>query len=505
VRRASVAVLALTAVGCSLIGLTDGLEQESCRDCAELNAIDPTGDPCLSWQCSNPNDPMAGMCVVGTLDGDEDGAPSAMCVSDATADCDDANAENTPMRAESCDLADNDCDGSVDEDALAIDRADLVEGALSALSWAHGEMEVVAAYGSGSDLFAAHLPTTGAPGTAVRLAGPATNPDPGFTAIARTGGDWAIAYTPSSGCSRIVLGTWSGTGTALAMPVDHHVNGLPKVGGDCASGDTSGVGHPSMASIADRQVVVAYLADREDRSCGGAAADVGLVVVQRSTTGESFADALASAAVGQSVDGAPALIAIPGYGYLLAFARADGTIGVHRVEVDGATLEATVSEDVYVETCAVECGDVSLTAAQAGSGYEIALAFRDGDCTNGAAALRVLSLDPTSGAIASSGALRSSASGTAVRRPTAARRSGPDEWILAWTESTGAERTITAQRWSADGEPTGDAAVLLTTTGTFPEPSTGTAGTGGEGYRVFSYDSGAATLSRASASCGAGT
>ncbi|MFK7987295.1 MAG: hypothetical protein AB8I08_14825 [Sandaracinaceae bacterium] len=77
-RHTTLAATALLLWGCSALGLVDGQEQEPCRACSELEAVMPTGDPCLRWQCSNLNNPAAGVCVVDLLDEDADGTPAAM-------------------------------------------------------------------------------------------------------------------------------------------------------------------------------------------------------------------------------------------------------------------------------------------------------------------------------------------------------------------------------------------------------------------------------------------
>lgn len=498
-------ITALSLAGCSALGLVDGLEQEACRDCAELEAIMPTGDPCLSWQCSNLNDPAAGVCVIDVLDADADGAPAAMCVDEGPVDCDDGDGANAPGLGELCDLADNDCDGTIDEGALALERTDLTSaGTLASLAWGVSDMEALAVYNADGDLVIAQLPVTGASGTAAALGGVGNNPDPASTALTRAGNDWAIAYAPGAGCSRIVLATWNTSQASVTLPTGGAAEGLPKASGDCASGDMSEAGHPALASAADLQVLLAYLADRGERACGSDAVDVGLVVAQRRNTGgATFGDegARASEVVGQSVDReAPALVAIEDYGYLLAFPRADGTIGVHRVQVDGETLETTVTRDVHVETCNGTCDDVALTVAGVSDETEVALSFREGDCVEGAAVLRVLSLDPTTGTLTPRTEALASERATGVRHPVAARRVEPDEWLLTWS-TAGAESTVVMQRWTADGTPVGEARELLASAGTFNARLLATGGSGAEGFRVFAYDTAADALVRSAAQC----
>ena len=65
-RLAPVAALLLGA--CSALGLADGLDQESCRACEELNAIEPQADECMRWQC----DRVTSLCVVDVRDDDDE-------------------------------------------------------------------------------------------------------------------------------------------------------------------------------------------------------------------------------------------------------------------------------------------------------------------------------------------------------------------------------------------------------------------------------------------------
>ncbi len=59
-------------------------------------------------------DSAVALCTFDVLDTDGDGHPPEVC---GGGDCDDTDADNFLGNAESCDGADNDCDGAVDEDA----------------------------------------------------------------------------------------------------------------------------------------------------------------------------------------------------------------------------------------------------------------------------------------------------------------------------------------------------------------------------------------------------
>ncbi|MBN4049453.1 hypothetical protein JYT86_00175 [bacterium AH-315-N03] len=109
-------------VGCSALGLADGLEQEECRACDELNISEPLEDECLRWQCDNTSN----VCVVDVRDDDNDDSPNPMCADEGAGDCNDDDSSVGRDFMETCDLVDTDCDGAVDEGALTLMRTDLV-------------------------------------------------------------------------------------------------------------------------------------------------------------------------------------------------------------------------------------------------------------------------------------------------------------------------------------------------------------------------------------------
>lgn len=107
---------------CSLLGLTDGLEQSRCMDnsfCQTLNDSFPTGDPCKLWQC------IDGLCAIGGRDSDGDGFAAAECDEPGgrEPDCDDTMRGISPGAQEVCGGADEDCDGSVNEGLYAFEDA----------------------------------------------------------------------------------------------------------------------------------------------------------------------------------------------------------------------------------------------------------------------------------------------------------------------------------------------------------------------------------------------
>lgn len=493
-KHAFIIVSALLASACSALGLSDGLEQSQCLRCEELNAVEPPGD-CQSWQCSDRADDANGMCIIDLIDADGDGAPPAECATpERPADCDDAAPTNTPGGTEICELTDNDCDGLIDEDALSVSTASVVTvGALSAMAFAPGDLESGAAYRAGGELVAVTLPFDGAAPAAATLAGAAMSSNVEATAIAPSGTDWAIAYADGSGCSRIVLGAWDGGGPTLEAVAGHRTVGLPKSGGVCPA-DPSAVGHPAVASVTPRQVLVAHLGVAGSRDCGAAAASVGLVVAQRTgSSGPYTSERAAPVLATESTDAiAPALIAVdPTFGYLLAYPEPGGTIGLYRIVVDGMTLDVSVTE-AQREACDGECGDVALRRV----GDEIALTYRRGGCDGGAAVLARFAI---AGDALVVGERFTGPDVANLRFPVAARRSAPDEWVLAWTVTSGMERGLTAARISPDGTMVGETITLVTAA--TPQPGALLAGTGMDGIRGFLFDPSEGAIVRGAAEC----
>ena len=508
-RPAALVALALSLGACSALGLSDGLdEREPCRACEELNAIEPPGE-CYSWQCNNRVQPGAGVCVVDLQDEDADGSPDAMCALDEREpDCADADANNGWLIGETCDLVDNDCDGAVDENSLAVARTELASAEeVRGLSFARGDSGVVGVYRAAQGaLVVSTLPLLGASASTSRLTA-ATNPDPREAVLARTGTDWAVALTPTSGCSRIALGAWPGTGTRFEAPAAHFSVGLPKVGGDCESGDTSPVGAPAIASASPQQVLLAYLADASTRGCDAvpAAAEVAVVAAQRSSNEGAFVgtDQLSPSAVrvGDSVDSAPpAVLAIGGaYGYLVAFPEADEAVALYRAQVDASTRAITVTAAGFREPCEGPCGDVALASFTVAGETQVALSYRRGTCDSSRAALRRLQLEGTTWSAI--GEVFESASAPGLRYPTTSRRTAPDEWVLGWVVTAGATRSVRALRLDSMGVAIGDEIVLLETTGSFTGPAQVLGGQGRDGLAAFAFDADAGQLVRGAALC----
>lgn len=468
------ALCALTALGpgCSLLGL-DRLPQSSCIDmggdafCASLNDSSPTGDACLRWQCNE----VSTHCEIEPRDMDADGAPAASCEpAGALPDCADDDATNSPLLTESCDGSDDDCDDAVDEGtvgrAALVSLRDLPAGTTDVVFGRApdaDQLAVAALTGTGEVSIVTDAAVAGLIMAPVRrtTAGTAIVPS-GLTAVEGLGTNrYALLFELSGSCRRVVLGILDTTSMLVRVPDAHEAAGFPSRSGDCTSGG-AGTSTAGMArDAASGDLLVAYL-EGARRDCGTTAAAPVLVV--------GAPDALPAASVtpltlGESVDPRPpAVLALGGRAFLVAFPVAGGGVEVHRVTVaaDGtpsATLAYTESGDAGGLR-----GDVRLALGRTDGATTTAvgLAYAYG-CGAAAPALRLLSV--TSGAV-TAGARVAGTTATGARMPFAVYQRELDEWLLGWRT----RMTLGAIRIDAASMRIGDGFDLTTAAGGFESP-----------------------------------
>lgn len=229
--------------GCSLLGLSDGLERASCDGpdfCADLNTLAPTNDACLAWTCG-----PQGVCEVLPLDEDGDGAPAMGCEPDGVdPDCDDQSALRAPLLEELCDTLDNDCDELIDEGAgfpigtpttLLPVTAGVTPGQISYLPRAGDAVAVsYLARSPGPagpiEVDVLQFPNSSAGASALAVV-PDTLPTPNaFSTVLAEASSTVVAAAAFAGCRRTVVGSLSVNPASFGeMTVDaaHFSEGLP--------------------------------------------------------------------------------------------------------------------------------------------------------------------------------------------------------------------------------------------------------------------------------------
>jgi len=405
-------LVALLGTGCSALGLTDGLDQEGCTSCADLNAIDPP-PACMSWQC------IDGLCALDVEDLDEDGVPSARCVpEDVPSDCDEADPTNGEGFEEACDGQDNDCDERVDEDVLVAARRAETERieALSHCATDSGFYTVFRQGPAGSGL---RLSRGGTSEPTVVDQDAAAGANPIETACSGSGGgiEVDIAFVPSGGCPRMVAGTWR-FGSPMSLSGDA-MRGLPKLGGSCPD-DTSPVGSIAMASTGGRTLVVFRASDAPRDACPAPEASVGA----------AFGFSPAALEVGRSV-GAPAAVRL-GDRYVVAFAGRGG-VELHEVLDTGGELTARL---LSTEPCAGDgCHSVALARSSDPllGAHRLGLAWREGACGDGAVRFRRWDATAEGLTPVDDAPIELAASGAIGPLAVVARRE--DLWGVAWSTS----------------------------------------------------------------------
>lgn len=413
-RRLSCAVPAILATllashllaGCSLMGLEKDLGRETCStkaDCADFNSSLPTGNACLEWRCN----PETSFCEVLAADGDDDRVPSSECAIDGEpVDCDDANAAIYPGNDEVCDGLDNDCDEGIDE-ALYSTTEPMRVVALDADGAKHVSMAAVTsddtvavAYTGGGEFVAPArvvFPTAASTDSAADLKREILGDDPAAiearsVAIAPLGSDFAVAVVPTGACQRVVTGIVTAEDPVSAIPEALFAEGVPKRDGVCDA-DTAQASDVTLAANGD-DVLVAWV-EREDSNAGAAdwacgttpEASVLLNLVEREGDTLVPVGGLATVLGSTLAASPPAIVAVPGGGWLLGFSDYDGEeefISVYSVERDGDALVTELKFGPGEGLGGAQAlGDVNLAIGQATeNSYAVAVAYREG-CSTG--------------------------------------------------------------------------------------------------------------------------
>lgn len=437
----ALAMSALLLGGCSALGLTDGLEQEGCTSCADLNAVDPP-PACMSWQC------IDGFCALDVEDLDEDGVPSRMCIPEGEPyDCDEADPEIAQTFEESCDGKDNDCDETVDEDLFRLARYPELPD-VEALSLAPHDEGLAAVFtrSSAEDglrvlrRFRTDDPIEPIETIAEDYAAPIVARQTALGAEDDDSGGLDVAFVPRGGsCPRALVGRWR-AGDPLALSDRHRVAtdiGLPKLGGSCPD-DATPVGDLALASVGDAALLLWREVDAGPPSCPSTPSAVGALLLRDGVQGSPtrLAESL----------GPPDVIPL-GTGRALAALPVDGAVDLYALTLN-SRMGITSVERVASEPCEGDaCVDLSLARWESREGARVGLAYRTGGC--GDAAVRLRRWDPESWEALDAAPIEVTGAGAIGRVALAARTEGGG-WGVAWATAS----TVSARLFDEDGLPT---------------------------------------------------
>ncbi len=469
-------VLTVASTGaCLFTDVGENLEQTNCVGepksfCDELNQLSPTGDPCLEWAC----DPGARACKMLPFDGDDDGAPLAMCAPAGVApDCDDTDPRRRPKVGDSfavelCDGVDNDCDDLVDEGAYQITVAPdpTVSGSVRDLAVLSvpGEENAQLLYGRGpggvSDAYSSFSSEIAVTDKNVNV----SRQSSAFQ-FSNVGGDLSLlAAFGTDGARDLLIGGLeagaAGDGKLDApSPVLHSA---ATAGYEVLSLGMASSGGAFVGSYADSaafgetcgEIGNTPGATRQVRLFAGAIVS-GEIEMQASDTNLiTTADPSASPVIGTSDST-----------WLVAVAGVDA-VEVHHVELSGESLQTTMA--VNMSGLAGIPGDVDM--AMNGDGSQLGVVFRDG-CGNSTISLALIPRTSNGASGLGTPAFFELADAVNAQKPHILWRESPSPgWLVSWQESTLAENSdgkivFTAHgrlAWiSIAGEVIGDVYTLL--------------------------------------------
>lgn len=458
---------------CSALGL-DNLPQADCvrgasdpndldAFCASLAPLVPPEDTCHTWQCNE----QTRHCEILARDDDQDGAPSMMCAAGATPDCDDANRANTPGADEVCNLADDDCDGVIDETII---ETTIMPSSLATIGtsirtvfatqpdsddsivlWrtANNFHRVVAPSGAAADLTfrdAMSMPIV------------LQDADGAITGI--SAGSYAFAGRRiTSGCQQ-----WS----LFSVPSDSGTVTL-RTGDATLYPSCSGpqqVSAPSLAAFSNGTVLASWLPVAEtERGCGTASAAAVTITSARLSRTPPNRLGPDVVTLGETVDVGPAAMLSLGDAFLVAYPKADGTVDVHLVTLDAATLAITGHDVVYTEpagTPGTPRAGVGLALGPTdGTTTTVALSYYDGCSLENPITVRMLS---RSGSTVTASATPTTNLGTGRTRTGVQVVWQPrtEEWLVAWRSGS----AVSVQRLFREGATAGAPFDLATFTQT---------------------------------------
>lgn len=440
----ALAALALpTQVGCSLMGL-DRLDRATCTEdaqCSSLEAIQPTGNACQTWQCNNAVG-GTGFCAIDTRDDDGDGAAPMMCVvAPAIADCDDADGTRSPLFADRCNLIDDDCDGVVDEGfggGLSSNVASTTASARVSFSRSAMNTEVsVVDMRSGMPMRRGSVAAGGSVLELQPITG-VSNPDRNVGTHATLGGAGSILVFDPVSSDRTCLPTANVCGDGICNPqteapsiISACAADCPCAGPTCVTPNVCGngvcdagesvatcytdcnpiVGHwlrpgggiassicmepTGLASATltpepEGDALLVWVDDTTTRACGTARAATVYARLLRTTTRLDGSNIME---LGTTTDWlGPSAVFVEGVGFVVAHTTASGDIELHRIPVPDAAGFSTLTATSIGLSGVTGAGEVSLASA---GGAEIAVSYVEGTCASNRVVFRRASVTAT--------------------------------------------------------------------------------------------------------------